>query len=52
MNFTEFVRPVRLPSVALEDPDVYAGYGVSIMGWGDRRRTKLLTADIQVYGKR
>ena len=52
VKFTELIHPIRLPSVSMEDPDIYAGSAVAIMGWGNGTTTSLKTADIQVFGKR
>jgi hypothetical protein len=47
--FTDNILPVRIPSVSIEDPDVYAGDSASISGWGNGTKTSLDTADIQIY---
>jgi hypothetical protein len=52
VKFTDQIRPIRLPSISNENPDVYAGSSVSIMGWGNGTKKTLETADIQVYEKR
>ena len=49
VKFTDLIKPVRLPSISNENPDVYAGSSVSIMGWGNGTKKTLETADIQVY---
>ena len=52
VNFTDQVLPVRLPSIPIEDPDVYSGSRVSIMGWGNGTTNTLQTADLEVYKQR
>jgi hypothetical protein len=52
VKFTDQIRPIRLPSISTENPDVYAGSSVSIMGWGNGTKKTLEMADIQVYERR
>jgi hypothetical protein len=49
VKFSDLIKPIRLPSISNENPDVYAGSSVSIMGWGNGTKKTLETADIQVY---
>jgi hypothetical protein len=44
--------PIRLPSVSIEDPDVYVGSSVSIIGLGTGAKKILEIANIQVYKQR
>jgi hypothetical protein len=52
VNFTDEVRPVRIPNAPVQDPDVFAGSSVTIMGWGDGSRMTLDSVEIRVYTKR
>jgi hypothetical protein len=52
VSFTDQILPIRLPKVSVDDPDVYVGSSVSIMGWGTGAKNILETADIQVYKQR
>ena len=52
VNFTDEIRPVRIPKYPVQDPDHLAGLSVTIMGWGDGSRQTLDSVEIQVYQKR
>ena len=52
VKFTDELRPVRIPSIPIVDPDAFAGSSVSIMGWGDGSRKSLESDEIQVYKQR
>ena len=46
-----FLRPVKIPNEAKEDPDVFSGNSVTIMGWGNKASSILKSVDIQIYSR-